>query len=205
MISDTEGFIFVHRGKSGGNSITKSLLPYCEDERIIGHNSFQDGINYFDVINQKYSVRKHASIAEIHQRISNRMFGSFYKFSIIRNPYERLISVYFSPNRVYNKNVESFDATEFEKVIKSQRTFREFVCIDPKENLLAHMDTVLRFENLNEDFSILCSTLRLKVKTLAHLNKSKRKADYREYYNDKLIDLVESKFREEIDFFNYKF
>ena len=69
---------------------------------------------------------------------------------------------------------------------------------------LVLVDFVGRFENLNEDFSSVCKQLGKNV-TLPHVKSSQRKRDYREYYDDLTIEIVEQWFSKDIDRFGYRF
>lgn len=204
MISEEKEFLFIHRGKSGGNSLTKLLLPYCKDERIIAKKDFQDGIKLFDVINMKYNIRKHASIKEVKDTLPEHLFNRLFKFSIIRNPYDRLISAYWSPNRVRTHNITSFDENEFIEVINSQRTFREFVCINDGDTFYTHLDYIIKFENYKNSVKKLFKNINIPFKVMYHINKSKRE-HYSNYITPKIKQLIDQKFEEEINFFNYTF
>ena len=67
------------------------------------------------------------------------------------------------------------------------------------------MDFVGRFENLQEDFDYVCDRIGIKRKKLPHSNKSKRKRDYRKYYDDETKRVVAEKFTEDIEHFGYEF
>jgi len=204
MISEAHSFLFIHRGKSGGNSLSKKLLPFCKNERIIAHNDFQDGIRYFDVKNIKYKTRKHASLEEVKSVVPNRLFNSLLKFTTIRNPYDRLVSAYWSPNRVNKRNIKTFEASLFIKIINKQRTFRDFTCLKSSDKLDEHMDFIIKFEDMGGSISKLSKILGLNIPNIPHINKSNRK-HYSHYITPKLKLLIDEKFAEEIDFFNYKF
>lgn len=204
MIYEAQSFIFIHRGKSGGNSLSKRLLLFCKYERIIAHNEFQDGLHYFDIKNIKYKTRKHASLTELESVLPARMFESMYKFTTIRNPYDRMVSVYWSPNRVHKKNITSFDEALFIKYINDQRTLRDFICLENKDKLEEHTDYIIKFEEMNKSISELSEKLGIENNCMPHVNKSNRK-HYSEYKTPRLKALIDSKFGEEIEYFNYKF
>lgn len=55
MISIKKKFLFIHVSKTGGNSIQNILWHFAED-KIVAHSKKQDGIERFDVINEKYKI-----------------------------------------------------------------------------------------------------------------------------------------------------
>lgn len=206
MISSTHGFIFIHRGKSAGNSISQALLPFVDDKILMDYG-YQDGLNTFNTRNVRYGLRKHAGLLEYKKVLPADFYENAFKFSLIRNPFERLISVYYSPNRVAldNIDVNSFDRQDFLRVIREERTFREYVCTDAGKGLLDEIDFVVRYESLKHDFQVLCEKLGLPNLPLGRYNVSKRKRDYRQYYDSALVDAVYQRFHEEIETFGYAF
>ena len=68
----------------------------------------------------------------------------------------------------------------------------------------AEMDFIARFENLHEDFEKICETLNVKC-TLGHYNRSKDRKSYKNYYDDETRDIIQTRFIEDIDAFDYKF
>lgn len=206
MLSESHNFIFVHIGKNGGNSISKKLAPYCVN-KLVTPKAFQDGVNMFDVEDPKYGLRKHASLAEYKSALNQNFYARAYKFAVTRNPFDRLISIYYAPNRVaQNKvNVNNFIKSDFLKIVKQQRTFRDFVKTNDSNELTDELDQVLKFSKLTKDFEHLQSKLKLDMEILETGNKSMRLCDYRNYYDDEMIQRVYDKFHEEIDFFEYAF
>lgn len=66
------------------------------------------------------------------------------------------------------------------------------------------IDFLIRFEELESDFSEVCRKLDIPAKRLPHRNASKR-AHYSEYYDNELIDAVAERFSEEIELGQYRF
>ena len=206
MLSTKYNFIFIHRGKSAGNSISQALFPFVDDKILIDYD-YQDGLNTFNTCNTQYGLRKHAGLAEYKQVLPTEFYASAFKFSLIRNPFERLISVYYSPNRVALDNVDinSFDRQNFLRIIQEERTFREYVCTGESQELLGEIDYVVRYESLESDFKALCEKLGLPNLKLGRYNVSKRKRGYHQYYDQELIKAVHNRFHEEIETFGYTF
>ena len=70
-----------------------------------------------------------------------------------------------------------------------------------------YMDSILRFENLQNDFNDICDNFKIKRSTLPHLKSSvrKKKIHYSRYYSDRSRDMVANAFSHIIQKFNYCF
>ena len=66
------------------------------------------------------------------------------------------------------------------------------------------MDFIGRYENLTQDFEYVCKKLNLSDSSLPHQTKVGTPL-YISAYDDKSIDLVSKKFKEEIQMFQFKF
>ncbi|MBB3898694.1 sulfotransferase family 2 domain-containing protein [Roseococcus suduntuyensis] len=202
MISIRHDFLFIHRGKSGGNSISEILLPYSEDSKSV--TGSQDGTERFDVRNDGFGTRKHSRLADYKRALPAELFDRLYKFSVIRNPYERLVSAYFSPHRVADGRIQGFDRDAFRQLIISQATLRDFIRTGPGGALDAELDMLLRFERLEREVAALLQAIGLPPRALPHRNRGDH-APYRTYYDAELRELVEARFREELDWGGYAF
>ena len=66
------------------------------------------------------------------------------------------------------------------------------------------MDDYIRMENIQEDFERICSKINVPKLKLSHLNKSNRNK-YQEYYDNETIELVRSKYTNDIKILNYEY
>jgi hypothetical protein len=120
----------------------------------------------------------------------------------VRNPWERAISYYFSPHR----GRQAWNRAAFARLVEDEiHPVRHFLAL-PKDDddPFGNVDMVIRFESLGVDFAALCQQLGLPPMDLAVHNRSTR-GHYREYYDDGLVDLVASKYADEIQLFGYIF
>src|SRR5206468_7453488 len=200
MISFKKQFLFVHIPKTAGNSIQSILRDYSEDE-IVALRSEQDGIQRFGLRNPNYKIKKHSTLAEYRGALGEERFRSLYKFACVRNPWDRMVSYYFTPTQ----SVGKWDRKEFRKVISKALSVADYLRLDRGEDdPFSNVDHVMRFENLADDFQSVCATLGIRATRLPQYNRSTRE-HYSKYYDDELRELVRNRFGSEIERFGYSF
>jgi len=200
MISLQKRFLFVHIPKTAGNSIQSSLRDYSEDQ-LVPLRKEQDGIERFGLRNPNYNIKKHSTLAEYRDALGNAQFGNLYKFTCVRNPWDRMVSYYFTPTQ----SPETWDWKKFRKMIFKAVSVADYLRLDNcEQDPFANVDYIMRFENLADDFRTVCGTLGISPATLPQYKRSNRK-QYSKYYDDELRELVHTRFAEEIERFGYAF
>jgi len=179
VISHKLKYLFLHPNKCGGKSIENAIWsippkPGSSDHRVLSE--------YID---------KHGDV----------VLG-YYKFMFCRNPWDRLVSIYYGRKQLLKVNMPTFDrfiieADPNKAPTKSQTSWLKVEGEIIKPNFLG------RFETYKKDWSTLSSFLDINLK-LPHLNKSDHKPYY-ELYNKKLINIVFEKYKEDIEYFEYSF
>ena len=200
MISFQKRFLFVHIPKTAGNSIQSILRHYSEDE-IVALRAEQDGIERFGIRNPNYKIKKHSTLAEYRAALGEARFRDLYKFTCVRNPWDRMVSYYFRPTQ----NVEAWDRREFKKLILKVLSVTDYLRLDKGESdPFGNVDYIIRFENLADDFRTLSAKLGIPDAPLPQYNRSNRE-HYSKYYDTDLRELIRKRFAPEIDRFGYAF
>jgi len=200
MISFQKRFLFVHIPKTAGNSIQSVLRDYSEDE-LVALRGEQDGIQRFGLRNPKYKIKKHSTLAEYRAALGDTEFDKLYRFTCVRNPWDRMVSYYFTPTQ----NTIAWDRKKFRKAIVKVLSAADYLRLDKGEkDPFANINYIMRFENLADDFRAVCATLDISPAPLPRYNRSKRE-HYSKYYDDELRELVGALFATEIERFGYKF
>lgn len=200
MLSIRFRFLFIHVPKTGGNSIQNFLKEWSEDS-IITPEQHQDGVERFEVENPEFNLSKHATLTQYKRKLSRDHFARLYKFSVIRNPFDRLISYYFSPHR----GVTHWNRDDFASLVKQTPRLRQYVSVPSifgRTPLDHHLDKLMKFENLQSDFDSVCEDLNLPSHQLAKRNVSSRN-HYSVYYDEQLQQMVMKRFAEEIEYGSY--
>jgi len=222
MISKDKKIIFVHIPKTGGSSIEKCLSRVFDENIVInGDNSIVKG-NIKNLYENSYNSFKHSTIMELRNHYKDKDFNEFHKFAVIRNPWDRLLSLYrWSSGRtgVYNnktnlvdsqhiKGGARYDKKQFLNYFNGVKeideynkralwTINRYVC-DEKDNIM--VDTLLDFENLNNDFIELNSRLGLTTNSLPHINRTNTK-NFRKVMDEEVIQTIRHHYKKEIDKF----
>jgi hypothetical protein len=200
MISLQTRFLFVHIPKTAGNSIQSALRDYSEDQ-LVALRKEQDGIERFGLRNPNYKIKKHSTLGEYRNALGDDQFRSLYKFTCVRNPWDRMVSYYFTPTQ----SPETWDRKRFRNIISKAVSVADYLRLDrDEEDPFANVDYIIRFENLADDFRTVCGTLGISLATLPQYNRSTRE-HYSKYYDDELRELVRMRFAAEIERFGYTF
>jgi len=200
MISLQKRFLFVHIPKTAGNSIQSVLRDYSEDQ-LIALRKEQDGIERFGLRSTKYKIKKHSTLNEYHRALGEEQFRDLYKFTCVRNPWDRMVSYYFTPTQ----NPETWNRKKFREIISKALSLADYLRLDNGEgDPFANVDCIMRFENLADEFRAVCDTIGIPPPALPRYNRSSRD-HYSKYYDDELREFVGARFAAEIERFNYRF
>jgi Sulfotransferase family len=200
MISFQKRFLFVHIPKTAGNSIQTVLRDYSED-KLVALRKEQDGVERFGLRNPKYKVRKHSTLSEYYEALGDDEFQKLYKFTCVRNPWDRMASYYFTPTQ----NPETWNRKKFRETISKAVSVPDYLRLNNLEgDPFANVEYIMRFENLADDFRAVCNAIGISPSALPQYNRSTRE-HYSKYYDEELRELVRTRFAAEIDRFDYRF
>src|SRR5690606_16567753 len=109
-----------------------------------------------------------------YRYISQELFDCYYKFTFVRNPWDRMVSIYkyYAFYRICD--FPRFVAKEFPSDLMKERYW--FVC--PQSDYLldedgeVRVDFIGRYENLQKDFEKVCEKIGLPPLEVPYVNKS---------------------------------
>tara|TARA_B100000287_G_scaffold423464_1_gene466760 strand:+ start:113 stop:736 length:624 start_codon:yes stop_codon:yes gene_type:complete len=206
IINHKYKFVFLHIPKTAGTSITKALSPFCNKwDTILGCDCGPEEI----VKDDGFKIHKHSNAQDIKTYMTSERWTNYFKFTFVRNPVDRAVSLYEWWKRTDAKwDPETKDAI-------SKMSFKEFVfsryCSPCQSDFLVgsiekppKIDFIGKFENLNIDFAYLCGLLDLPRITLERKNSSPREhSDTKDYLDEDITKEIKSKFHRDYTYFNY--
>ncbi len=187
IISDSHNFVFVATTKTGSTSIEKHLDSY----------------------KAKHKANKHCPLKIIYRKFP--FIEDYFKFAIVRNPFDWVVSWYFyrktRPNKNNTKDIsfkdwlvdENSSAYNIEGI---GLTLSQYDVLNCDKNI--ELDFIGRYENFQNDYNTICDKVGIPRQQLPHLNRSKHK-HYTEYYDEETKQLIAEKYAKDIECFGYKF
>ena len=203
-IFDRYRCLFVHIPKAGGVSFYNSLFAAAAKEpyiKSIGHYSIKD----YELI------------------FGSKALQSYFKFTVVRNPWARVFSAY---TFLRSGGFHQKDAAWAEKHLSKFSSFEDFVnqwlCAQnaaraihfvPQHEFLRsrsgqiNIDHVGRLETIQADFDVIKNRLGV-GEEIQHLNRGSRSREsrsYRQMYTARSKRVVASVYKKDIEVFGYEF
>lgn len=222
-------FFWLHIKKCGGQSFRDSFSPhYIQTNRSMNPKPFialprdqwNDTLNNYRIPLGEYDYKRMLFAKKF--LYSEEEFEKLYKFTIVRNPYDRAVSLW-----KYLIKTEGFKEFDFKTRIKSRYSFSFFLDIIPiiwetkkSRSFATHtapiwqditdnegnvlLDDIYELEKINDQLSKLSEKINQDISKFTHINKSSH-FHYRKHYNKNTKKKVESLYYDDINNLNYTF
>jgi hypothetical protein len=188
--------IYVRIPKTASCSIVKALR---------GHKQIlcNDINNFLEINMTSYLSRKNK------EALGAELWKKCFKFSFVRNPFDRCVSSWKMTNRrmpfkVFVKNLIGVNLKNPKKF-----SFNAWHCCLQTSHVTnwrgkCMLDFIGKFERLQDDFDEVCDRVGIDKMKLPHLNKTKHD-HYTSYYDGETKALVGKIYKKDIKFFGYEF
>lgn len=227
IISHKHKFIFVKTRKTAGTSLEIALSDICGPEDIITPITRKDekqrkqyskfsaqnykmplakytNWDYFRLLTKRKIKRfyNHMPCGEIRQYVSDDVWNTYFKFTIERNPFDKMVSVYY-----WRRGDERFESIyDF----LQNGGLKEFTSYDiySIDGVVA-VDHIYRYEDLQgmgEDLARRLNLDRpLALPAYKAKSSSRKVADYKELLDPDSVELIKTIYAREIRLLGYTF
>ena len=162
IVSRLNNYIFFHIPKCGGTSISE-ILPNKEKVKLIQHT-------HLDYTSTKFTFEKNNEL---------NFFNNSKKFAIVRNPFDRVISLYcyikqHTDHHLHNRLI-NHDFTQFCYFLRnvgddSITSCYEHLCDD--NGFIDDSMKIYKLEEINNNIEEISDIIGEKINEIPHINKS---------------------------------
>jgi hypothetical protein len=199
--------------KAAGTSIYTVLLNYaCPRHRWLTPTE--------PFHNKGFTTFGHVHLPDLVKAgiVSEEYVRGAFKFAFVRNPFDRLVSLFSYLKKLPLDEVppamgfEEFCALVTERPIDpvGLYNFKGLSQCNPQVHWLCDesgrlvVDFVGKYETLDQDFAEVCRRIGIPAPDMPHENKSQH-APYQDYYNERTRSAVAKFYRRDLETFGYSF
>lgn len=231
LISHKHKFIYIKNQKVAGSSVECIFEKYCinnnnndnsnndnSSNNVVGSHYTDENVSEAGVVGGRLSVDKyhqgiryknwpeHISLREVKKRVGDEKFNSYFKFCVVRNPWDQIVSKYFYAKNVLKSINPNMTFDRFVRKVYNSKDIWTMIIVDGKPSC----DYYIKFEDLNKGIVEVAQVLDINdidLDQLPHFNSNVRPKDksYQEYYTEETKNLVYNGNKEYIEYFNYEF
>lgn len=213
IISPGRGYIFVHIPKTGGTSMALALEARAMRDDIMLGDTPKALKRRRRVKDAKTRGRlwKHSTLRDIQGLIPETALDDLFAFTLVRNPWDRIVSYYhwLRGQTFKHPDVSLAQSLTFEEFVTHPRT-QASQKNTPASFYMRRGDgreqcaAFVRIEHFERDVEPVVAHLGFDL-VLPHVNPSSRGADYRAYYTAESAEAVAQSCAEDIARFGYAF
>lgn len=225
IISHSRRFIFIKSAKTAGTSLEAALSNYCSGSDVVTplgdfeFNRDETG-RWVHRARNAEGFEQHDWGVTIRNKVGPAVWNDYFKFSIARNPWDRVVSLFTWKAR----NDTSLKATTellgrvglpTDVLKEMRRRFAEFVVRGEWEtndrfyviDAALCVDCVIRYEALGDGTLEVCRRIGVAPIELPRLKSGFRPGQYHysRYYDDATKAIVAERHRNDLRLFGYRF
>jgi hypothetical protein len=239
LVSHRKKFIFTKTKKTAATSVESYFEKYCmpEGEWTFSH-AREEYVGKEGIIGYRGGNRRnqtwhnHMSAVKIKDKIGTAIWNSYFKFTVVRNPFDKLISgFYMNEKRIKNYTMAQKLGAVSRKLIRKKHSrdyivgnseiirFRNWIrnglaagsgMFDRNKYLINGdicVDFFIRYEDLENGIKYVCDKLDVpfEPENIPRLKSGKRNGQFSisEYYDPEIINIVNKLYEFELNYFGY--
>ncbi len=214
ILSPGRRFIFVHIPKTGGTALTLALENRAMKDDILIGDTPKARARKGRLAGVKAAGRlwKHSTLADITGLVSAEDLAEFYTLTLVRNPWDRMVSYYHWLRQQGFAHpavglAKSHDFSGFLNHPQTQTSIRLWPYTAYMRDIagVERASLYARLEHLEADLAPFEAHLGFRVTPLPQVNESARMRDWRGYYSDADAALVADLCGADVARFGYRF
>ncbi len=214
ILSRGRRYIFVHIPKTGGTALTLALEARAmKDDILIGDTpKARARKGRLAGVTSAGRLWKHSTLSDIRGLATPAEIASFFTFTMVRNPWDRLVSYYhwLRAQSFAHPAVGLAQRLDFSGFLNHPQTVAAlrlwpYAAYMRDGSGAERANLFARLEHLDEDLAPLEAHLGFSLTPLARANASERVRDWRGFYSDADAGLVADISAQDIARFGYRF
>ncbi|MEM9045237.1 MAG: sulfotransferase family 2 domain-containing protein [Pseudomonadota bacterium] len=165
---------------------------------------------------------QHMGMRDYQIAFSGPEFSRFFKFTFVRNPWDRVVSAY---HFLKAGGINAADAADADRIIHPFENFEDFVrgyLASGERGLQRHfvpqyrflctqwngppkVDFIGRFEQIEADYQHICARLNIENALEANNKTKSRPRDFRDEYSAETAEIVGQVYARDVELFGYSF
>ncbi|MBU4436078.1 MAG: sulfotransferase family protein [Alphaproteobacteria bacterium] len=207
IVSHRHRFIFAAVPKTGTHAVRQALREHLDGEDIEQVGLFVDKrFPWKDLAAIRHG---HLSLRQVRPYLGEAAFSGYFKFAFVRNPFDRFVS--YCAFMLRGGEVFQQRPREVMRHFLFEEPPEHHILFQPQASLLVDedgetllTDQVGHVEDMQGSYDAICARIGIPSRALDRVNGSKH-GDYRQYYDDALIDGVAARYAQDLDLFGYTF
>lgn len=216
-ISHPHRAIFIHVPKTAGTSV-EAVLGMHGEKKDIGITPY-----FNQTLDQEHLYGgdlQHVTAVRLKTLLNDdALFIRYFKFAIVRNPWDRLVSTCAWADQKWAKG-QHLTSAQFDRAVRqiyalflAAKSWSHPSLVSPhikpqflyilNDELRPMVDYVARYENLEADWRHICA--RLVVNATLPIRMKSHHRPYQEYYSDETRAMVAQMYAQDANSFGYEF